>query len=237
MNIFSNIIYFYKRKIQPGFRIKKDAIVIDIGSGDKPFWRADVFVDDLSLGNVQRASETKTIHDIGKFVDANVEKLPFKDNAFDFSFCSHLLEHVENPGLVIKEITRISKSGYIEIPNGVIETVQPFVSHLWFVYRNKEKLIFVRKSKKMHEALYGNGRGFVSLINKVPDPFIRMYWKNNIDYEVIDQLKGNERYHSPLKLKRKINDNSINFHTTMIKILRGLFYINKNVPSEILKKR
>ena len=61
MNIFSNIIYFYKRKIQPGFRIKKDAIVIDIGSGDKPFWRADVFVDDLSLGNVQRASETKTI--------------------------------------------------------------------------------------------------------------------------------------------------------------------------------
>src|SRR5215203_6173549 len=140
MNILSELKFFYSRKVQPGFNLRKSALVVDIGSGDKPFWRADVFVDKLSLGDVQRASNTKTIHDIGYFVDSDVTKMPFKTDAFDFSFCSHLLEHVDNPKEVIAEITRISKAGYMEIPNGIIETIKPFDSHLWFVFRKKDKL-------------------------------------------------------------------------------------------------
>jgi hypothetical protein len=100
MNLLSSLRFFYNRKIEPGFKINQNALVVDIGSGDKPFWRADVFIDDLSLGNVQRASNLDTIHDLGMFVNANASKMPFREGAFDFSFASHLLEHVDNPAVV-----------------------------------------------------------------------------------------------------------------------------------------
>lgn len=229
MFIFSKLFYFYSRKILPGFKIKKNALVVDIGSGDKPFWRADVYVDDLSLGDVQRASHTKTIHNIGKFMDADVTNLPFKNKFFDFSFCSHLLEHVENPALAIDEITRVSKSGYIEIPNGIIETIQPFISHLWFVYKVKNKLVFVRKSKKMHEILLNNGVKYIPLINNNSDPFIRIHWKNSIDYDIIDPFTKNEKYFAPVKMKLKTKQISINYHIFLVKILRLFFYINKDL--------
>ena len=56
------VIYFLKRKFFPGLKIGKNDLVIDIGSGDKPFWRADVFFDDLSLNNNQRISGKETVH-------------------------------------------------------------------------------------------------------------------------------------------------------------------------------
>lgn len=224
-NLYKELKYFYVRKVKPGFAVKKSSMVIDIGSGDKPFWRADVFVDDLSLGDVQRASETKTIHDMGTFVNANVNKLPFKNKEFDFSFCCHLLEHVDDPARAIKEITRVSKAGYVEIPNGVIETVQPFISHIWFVYRNENKLIFVRKSKKIHEVLLKNENKFFEAINKADDPFIRLYWKNKIDFEIINDLKKEDEYHSPKELG-KLN-RSTNYYLYFVKILRLFFYKSK----------
>ena len=228
MNIFSNLHFFYLRKILPGFKINKDALVIDIGSGDKPFWRADVFVDDLSLGDVQRASHSKTIHDIGKFVNADVIKLPFKNKAFDFSFCSHLLEHVDHPEEAIKEIVRISKSGYLEVPNGILETIRPFDSHLWFVFQNKDGLVFVRKSKKLHETLFENGKKYDSLLNKIPEPFIRMYWKKTIKYEIVDNYKQYEKFQSQTGNVKNILKPSFNLYLLMVKMIRLLFYKNKS---------
>ncbi len=235
MNLLKVILYFYARKISPGFVPSEKALVIDIGSGDKPFWRADVFVDDLTLGNVQRASESKTIHNIGKFVSGNVNKLPFTDNAFDFSFCCHLLEHVDDPAIAIREITRVSKAGYVEIPNGIIEAVQPFVSHIWFVYLNKKKLIFVRKSERMHEVLSLNENKFFPIIKNAGDPFIRFYWKGNIEFEIIDGLSTKEKYRSPKKLKRQ--KKSYNYYLIFVRIMRVFFYKKKNIPANLEKTR
>lgn len=231
MNFLFYILYFIDRKIVPGFKIKKNALVIDIGSGDKPFWRGDVFVDDLSLGDVQRASHTKTIHNIGTFVDANVANLPFRDKAFDFSFCSHLLEHVIDPDVAINEIMRISKSGYIEVPNGIIEHAKPFVSHIWFIYQNKNKLVFVRKSRKIHETLLANAEKFTA-VGK--EPFIRIYWKNKIEYEIISECKKKEEYFSP-KIIEKKTITSTNYYFLLVLFLRSFFYKKKNVPINIYK--
>lgn len=231
MNIFSKLIFFYKRKISPGFKISKKALVVDIGSGEKPFWRADVFVDKLSLGNVQRASKFDTIHDLGVFVDSDVSKMPFKTGAFDFSFASHLLEHVEDPASVIKEITRISKAGYIEMPNGIIEAIEPFGSHLWFVFRDRKKLIFVRKSKKIHDVLSANGKNYGSLLGKVDEPFNRFYWKKKIEFEIIDPYQPSEKFKSA-----KGNSNvkaSVNYYLYLAKIVRLIFYREK--PKEMIK--
>ena len=44
------------------------------------------------------------------------EKLPFKDKEFDYVILSHVLEHVPEPFNLKKEIERIGKAGYIELP-------------------------------------------------------------------------------------------------------------------------
>lgn len=227
MNLILTLLYFYKRKVEPGFKTGKNALVVDIGSGEKPFWRADVFVDKLSLGNVQRASKFDTIHDLGMFVDSDVAKMPFKDGAFDFSFASHLLEHVEDPAQVIGEIMRISKAGYIEMPNGIIETIEPFASHLWFVFRDKKKLIFVRKSKEIHEILKANGKNYGSLLGKVNEPFNRLYWKKKIEFEIIDPYKPAEKFKSEEGNMQGVT--KINYYLILAKIIRFFFYRNKPI--------
>lgn len=239
--IFSKIAYFIDRKIAPGYKIKKGDLVIDIGSGDKPFWRANVFLDNLALGNLHRHSDTKTVQSFGNFVDADITRTNFKNKIFDFSFCSHLLEHVEKPDLVIKEIMRISKKGYIEVPNGVIEFVHPFHSHLWFVLLTGKKLVFVRKGKNLHKNLLKNSAKYLYLISKTKDPFIRLYWNNKIEYEIIDLDKENEKYFPPEKTPKTEKNptiikigNFIYFNTTYL--LRLINKSNNKIDVKTLFK-
>tara|TARA_B100001750_G_C15463398_1_gene575649 strand:- start:758 stop:1534 length:777 start_codon:yes stop_codon:yes gene_type:complete len=45
-------------------------------------------------------------------LNVNIEDMNvFEDNSFDFIICSHVLEHVKNPDLALKEIFRILKKG------------------------------------------------------------------------------------------------------------------------------
>ena len=232
MNILRKIIYFYRRKIAPGFKVGKDALVVDLGSGDKPFWRGDVFLDDLALGDNQRVTHTGVVKDFGLFVDGSLPHTPFKDKAFDFSFCSHLLEHVPDPAAAINEIMRISKAGYIEVPNGILDTIAPFHSHLWFVYLNGSKLVFVRKSKKMHSVLSHNGKKFIPVAEKIKDPFIRFYWKDKIDYEIVNEL-GPAQSFSPIDEKHQAPSSAP--YRTLAKLLRRLFYKPKPELTSALK--
>lgn len=226
MNILLALKFFYSRKIAPGFKIGKELLVVDIGSGDKPFWRADVFVDKLSLGNIQRASQSETIHNLGQFVNSDASKMPFKDNAFDFSFSSHLLEHVEDPGKVIKEMMRISRAGYLEVPNGVLEVIEPFNSHLWFVFQDKGKLIFYRKTKKLHDILRLNSLRYSYLLNGVREPFIRIYWKGSISFEIVNE-RGKKNVFRGKKDKFIKTKRGTNTYIVIVKLLRFLFYSNK----------
>lgn len=55
-----------------------------------------------------------------KFINANAEQLPFKDEAFDVVIMSDVLEHIINPKNAIKEIDRVlSKGGFflLTVPN------------------------------------------------------------------------------------------------------------------------
>ncbi len=244
MSIPNSIIYFLKRKVVPGYRVRKNDLVIDIGSGDKPFWRANVFFDNLSLDNLQRSTYENTISTIGNFINGDITKTNFKDKAFDFSYCSHLLEHVERPDLAIKEIMRISKAGYIEVPNGLIDFINPFFSHLWFVFLHKNKLVFFRKSDKLHNVLRENAVNYIPLLYKINKPFVRLYWKNKIDYEIIDtNLK---KFISPSIEKvgnEKDKNGSIVFlfskkwYIFFVKILRKIHSIDKQPSIAVLLKK
>lgn len=47
----------------------------------------------------------------GKFKVANAAKLPYKNNFFEIVFCLEMLEHVDNPSVVLSEMRRVMKKG------------------------------------------------------------------------------------------------------------------------------
>lgn len=234
MNIVRKLTYFFERKIQPGFTIAKNELVIDIGSGDKPFWRADVFLDDLDMGNDQRISGTKTINSLGYFVNGNILKTKFKKKAFDFSYCSHLLEHVTDPDKAIKEIERISKRGYIEVPNGLNELIKPFHSHLWLIFHQNGQLIFIRKSNVLHDVLTENSKEYGDLMNRSNNPFITFFWEKHIPHIII---KNEDLARSFIAKNHNQTGNQMkeSYYIIAVKFLRTLFYKKKD--SHKIKKQ
>lgn len=64
---------------------------------------------------------------------ADAHKLPYKSSSFDLLVCTEVLEHVDDPGLVIQEIKRVlQKNGkaIIELDSGSV-----LFSIVWFLWR------------------------------------------------------------------------------------------------------
>jgi ubiquinone/menaquinone biosynthesis C-methylase UbiE len=60
-----------------------------------------------------KARQLKNLVDVIKF---DGYKIPFEDNFFDLIICSHVIEHVEYPRLLLREIKRVSKFQVFEVP-------------------------------------------------------------------------------------------------------------------------
>ena len=114
----------WRRVNLPG--LKKHNLVIDIGCGGMPNPRAHVSCDFIS-SDAERDNKLKIDR---FFVWADIEHLPFKSGAFDYSILSHVLEHLYHPRESLQEIQRISKAGYIETPNAFYEFIIPHVYHV-----------------------------------------------------------------------------------------------------------
>jgi SAM-dependent methyltransferase len=69
------------------------------------------------------------------FHEVDLHALPFADKAYDFVFCSHVLEHLDEPGRAIRELARVGKRGYIEVPTRVSDVMFNFTRlpnhHRW----------------------------------------------------------------------------------------------------------
>ena len=48
-------------------------------------------------------------------VKADICKLPFQDNSYDYIFCNHVLEHIPDDGKAMRELYRVLKLGGIAI--------------------------------------------------------------------------------------------------------------------------
>jgi len=100
---------FYK-EMQKLLGIKDS--VIEIGCGDATKLRAfdngkrKLCGIDLSRIAIQKARDKIKR---GKFKISNIEKLPYKDNSFDFVYSAYVFEHLNNPEKVLSEMIRISK--------------------------------------------------------------------------------------------------------------------------------
>jgi SAM-dependent methyltransferase len=131
MSLVQTLRVFHQRRI--ALPVDDDALVLDVGSGDKPSWRADVLLDRY-LGDeyaVQRSGRGRARVTRPLF-NADAAAMPFADGVFDYTICSNLLEHVVDPAGVISELARVSRAGYIEVPEASSAKIIDFPSHIWW---------------------------------------------------------------------------------------------------------
>ncbi len=88
-------------------KLKKNAIVLDVGSGPERLGKEFINVDVFPFPEVD--------------IVANATELPFKDNSIDGAVSESLFEHVSDAYKVAKEMTRVVK------PGGYIYVSAPFM--------------------------------------------------------------------------------------------------------------
>ena len=141
-----------------------------------------------------------------KFVKLDDNILPFKDNEFDFVIASHVLEHVKDVKLFIKELERVSIGGYIELPT-ILEDNLVFENkndHLWHMEFNdvKNELLVSKKVQFLEPVLtVSSSKRFLKYFRQ--SLVLELYWENSIEFKIVD--KATEKYQklSRLSLFRK----------------------------------
>ena len=126
-------------------------------------------------------------------VFGDAKKMPFKDKAFDFVIASHILEHISEPEVFLKELQRIGKAGYIETPNAIFERLYPHPIHCLEVVCINGKLRIHKKKEGLEDPFLGtldilkDDPKWAKFFHEAPDMFhVRYYWEDAIDYVVLN---------------------------------------------------
>lgn len=145
------------------------AVVLDVGGWAKPFARADWVLDLMPYATRglygyeqgDRAGErfrpeTWVVRDMCAH-----EPWPFTDHQFDFAICSHTLEDIRDPIWVCRELQRVAKAGYIEVPSRLQEQARGVQGdwvgwghHHWLIDITDNRIEFVFK----HHIVHGDSR-------------------------------------------------------------------------------
>ena len=179
-------------------KIDNSAKVLDVGGGHNPHPRANVVVDKYTDTNYHRSADIKVLKN-QQFINADGEKLPFKDKEFDYVICCHVLEHVEDPKQFLSELFRVGKKGYIEIPSLLGECIAPRESHKWIIHEHNDVLYLVDKKELGFAKGYYLGELFQDYLPKKSIGFkmierthpnimtVRIEWDSNFDYVIEPQ--------------------------------------------------
>ena len=142
--------------------LRASDVVIDIGGWAQPFTRADYVVDLMPydtrgiFGTIGTGAERFT-RERWLNVDICSQPLPFEDKSVDFVVCSHTLEDIRDPIHVCREMNRVAKRGYIEVPSRRMESIWSlehkgypgYYHHHWLVEVDGDQITFRFKTPLM----------------------------------------------------------------------------------------
>ncbi|MBW2069742.1 MAG: glycosyltransferase, partial [Deltaproteobacteria bacterium] len=176
--------------------------ILDIGSGNNPFPYATHHAEiTLENDNYGRAGMPFKYVQGKPLIVCSIEKLPFQDQSFDFVYCSHVLEHVDDPATACEELMRVSRRGYIETPapskDFWLKTAE-ISNHKWKVEYKNDTLTFTEYATT---ELKGIGSDILSRMHCAPETkrekafsalvYLKsavlnttLLWKNRFAYEV-----------------------------------------------------
>ncbi len=193
--------------------IKPTDFVIDVGCGHRPFARANVGVDRFDRDWLEKIWDRLEVKDRPDTVrcDFAVQPLPFADKSVDFVYCRHTLEDMYDPFLVLSEMERVGKAGYIETPSPVAELTRGadgyanselwrgYYHHRFFIWVKDETLNFVSKYPLIEHFPY-NEKALEDVLLSGPAYWNTYYlWKDEIkahhmedpfDYQFANDYQG-----------------------------------------------
>ncbi len=191
VSFLSQVRLFVERRLD--FPVGDEALVLDVGSGDKPSWRADVLLDRYPGEEyAAQRSGTARARVSRPLFDADAADMPFADGAFDYTICSNLLEHVPDPAAVIEELMRVSRAGYIEVPEAASAKIVDFPSHVWWCRMEEGTLVFTPKQQRHFDdeiGAYLDRTGLERRVAKVldskfEDRVVMLHWQDRVRYRV-----------------------------------------------------
>lgn len=108
--------------------LSENQIVLDAGSGwsfhasfIETHFKSIVFRADLSQVALKEVSKTNNrVDSKGKFVVADLQRLPIKNEVFDLILCSQVIEHIPNDSIALNEFYRTLKQDgtlVVTVPN------------------------------------------------------------------------------------------------------------------------
>jgi SAM-dependent methyltransferase len=109
------------------------ARVLDVGSGPNPWFRSNILCERFLADGVERGGQSVQRKN-RPFCNCDATALPFRDKSFDFVYCSHVAEHVDDIEKLFSEVQRVGKAGYIETPNYLFEQLVGTTTHLWALW-------------------------------------------------------------------------------------------------------
>tara|TARA_X000001036_G_scaffold70286_1_gene61583 strand:+ start:171 stop:785 length:615 start_codon:yes stop_codon:yes gene_type:complete len=171
--------------------------VLDIGCGYTAHKNATVVCDVQDLSNIYKEKD---------FVKLTSNILPFKDKEFDFVIASHVIEHVKEVEIFIKELQRVSSKGYIELPT-ILEDNLVFENkkdHLWHMEfdDDKNQLIISKKIQFLEPVLtVSSAKKFLKYFRQ--SLVLELFWENSIEFDVVDKYLDNYNKISRFSLFRK----------------------------------
>ena len=110
----------WKKELIELLNLQKKEYIIDIGSGTgdlvklilKKKLQNNIYSVDLNPSMLEQGKKRFKNQKV-KFIQANAESLPFKDNKFDKYIISFCLRNITNPNKALKEAFRVIKPGGI----------------------------------------------------------------------------------------------------------------------------
>lgn len=202
---------FHQRRI--AVPVGDEALVLDVGSGDKPSWRADVLLDRFTgPEHSSQRSGRSTARVSRPLFDADAADMPFRDNAFDYAICSNVLEHVMDPERVAVELSRVARAGYIEVPEAASAKIVDFPSHLWWCRLDRgcdpPILVMTAKQTPYHDAEIdayieraGVRRALDNVLNRrFEHRVVQLHWTGSVPLRTegtLDPAFANEAMRAP----------------------------------------
>lgn len=203
----ANVVnYIRSKKSQQTFR------VIDVGASMNG-WSHEVvdtivdFTSGFYASHVKQYKFDITCSEQWEELEKEVEE----NGKYDFSICTHTLEDIIDPKLVVNKLSNISKAGYIATPSKYIElrkniegSYRGFIHHRWFftfrdgAYFAYPKLNFLEYKEHFEYEVPDACKKYVDL---------NFFWKDSIELQIINNNFLGPSVNAVLGYYKELNNN------------------------------